>query len=105
MQKKINASADEAAIKSLQKTMEGKQRELGMLKVRLGIENVPDIEIKKKAKDILSDIDEQIDRLRLNPIEIRVEGLEDLERLNLSETSISQVFRVSSSSCNHQWNL
>ena len=81
LQKKINASADEAAVKGLQQILEGKQRELGMLKVRLGIESVPDIEIKKKAKDILSDIDEQIDRLRLNPIEIKVEGLEDLEKL------------------------
>lgn len=81
LQKKINASADEAAVKSLQQILEGKQRELGMLKVRLGIENVPDIEIKKKAEDILSDIDEQIGRLRLNPIEIKVEGLEDLEKL------------------------
>lgn len=81
LQKKINASADEAAVKSLQQILEGKQRELGMLKVRLGIESVPGIEIKKKAKDILSDIDEQIDRLKLDPIEIKVEGLEDLERL------------------------
>ena len=81
LQKKINASADEAAVKSLQQILEGKQRELGMLKVRLGIENVPDIEIKKKAEDILSDIDEQIGLLRLNPIEIKVEGLEDLEKL------------------------
>lgn len=81
LQKKINASADEAAVKSLQQILEGKQRELGMLKVRLGIENVPDIEIKKKAEDILSDIDKQIGRLRLNPIEIKVEGLDDLERL------------------------
>ena len=81
LQKKINASADEAAVKSLQQILEGKQRELGMLKVRLGIESVPGIEIKKKAKDILSDIDEQIDRLKLNPIEIKVEGLDDLERL------------------------
>ena len=81
LQKKINASADEAAVKSLQQILEGKQRELGMLKVRLGIENVPDIEVKKKAEDILSDIDEQIGRLRLNPIEIKVEGLEDLEKL------------------------
>lgn len=81
LQKKINASADEAAVKSLQKTMEGKQRELGMLKVRLGIESVPDIEVKKKAEDILSDIDGQIDHLKLKPIEIKVEGLEDLEKL------------------------
>ena len=81
LQKKINASADEAAAKSLRQILEGKQRELGMLKVRLGIESVPGIEIKKKAKDILSDIDEQIDRLRLNPIEIKVEGLGDLEKL------------------------
>lgn len=81
LQKKINASADEAAVKSLLQILEGKQRELGMLKVRLGIENVPDIEIKKKAEDILSDIDKQIGRLRLNPIEIKVEGLDDLERL------------------------
>lgn len=50
LQKKINASADEAAVKSLQQILEGKQRELGMLKVRLGIENVPDIEVKKRQK-------------------------------------------------------
>lgn len=50
LQKKINASADEAAVKSLQQILEGKQRELGMLKVRLGIESVPGIEIKKKTK-------------------------------------------------------
>lgn len=81
LQKKINASADEAAAKSLQKIMEGKQRELGMLKVRLGIESVPDIEVKKKAEDILSDIDGQIDHLKLKPIEIKVEGLEDLGKL------------------------
>ena len=81
LQKKINASADEAAVKSLLQIMEGKQRELGMLKVRLGIESVPDIEVKKKAEDILSDIDGQIDHLKLKPIEIKVEGLEDLEKL------------------------
>lgn len=50
LQKKINASADEAAVKGLQQILEGKQRELGMLKVRLGIESVPDIEIKKRLK-------------------------------------------------------
>lgn len=70
----INASTVDSQTKKLQNELEGRQRELGMFKIKMGIETIPPIEIKKETKGILQKIDEQMADFVKNfkPIEIEV---------------------------------
>lgn len=82
----LNASANETTSKKLQAAIEAKQRELGMLKIRLGIESVPNIEVKKETKHITQQIDDEIEKFKQEqkPIVIDVKmkrKLDDMESL------------------------
>lgn len=86
LNEQLTATADAGLRKNLQTTIEGFQRELGMLKVEAGIDVVPKIEVKKDQKSILEQIDEEIADFNqdLDPIVIDVEGaaaLRDLDKL------------------------
>lgn len=86
LNEQLAATADAGLRKNLQTTIEGFQRELGMLKVEAGIDVVPKIEVKKDEKSIIEQIDEEIADFNqnLDPIVIDVEGaaaLRDLDKL------------------------
>ena len=97
----LNASANETTSKKLQAAIEAKQRELGMLKIRLGIESVPKIEVKKETKHITQQIDDEIEKFKQEqkPIVIDVKmkrKLDDQERLqslgSIDVTSFESVY-------------
>ena len=86
LQSMVSASTDESQTKKLQAELEGRQRELGMFKIKMGIETVPKIEIKKESRNIFEQIkDQEKDFLaKLKPIKIRLESdikREDLEAI------------------------
>ncbi len=85
--KELQASADEATSKVLNVQLEGLQRQLYMLKVSVGIETPPPIEVKKNVKpmaeQIQDDFDEMREYLKQNPIviDVNADKLKDLEAL------------------------
>lgn len=82
--KELQATANTETAKALNTQLEGLQRSLYMLKVKVGIETPPDIEVKKEGKGIIQSIDEQLKDLKLHPIEVKVEtqaAEEQLQRL------------------------
>lgn len=101
--KELQASADEATSKVLNNQLEGLQRQLYMLKVKVGIETPAPIEVKKQVKPMIQQIEEAFDDmqqlLKQHPIHVEVEteeikklkeSLKDLERLRgLSNINIS----------------
>lgn len=60
LQQMVNLSIDPDEGKKLQKQLEAETRELGMLKIKIGIETVPDIKVKKNEKVITQKIDDQL---------------------------------------------
>ena len=59
-EKELRATANEETAKVLNAQMEGLQREMGMLKVRLGIESIPKVEVKKQTKGLFEQIDDEM---------------------------------------------
>jgi TP901 family phage tail tape measure protein len=55
---KLSIAPDEG--KKLQKQLDAETRELGMLKIKIGIETIPDIKVKKNEKVITQKIDDQL---------------------------------------------
>lgn len=102
-QKELKASANEATSKVLNNQLEGLQRELYMLKVRVGIESVPPIEVKKAVKPMSQQIKESFDDmqryLEQNPLHVEADpkklkkftdSLEDLDKIkNLGNIDLS----------------
>lgn len=63
-QKELNATADKAAARALNAEMEGLQRQLYMLKVDVGIEDVPKIDVKAFAINLKAQLDEEMEAMR-----------------------------------------
>lgn len=63
-QKELNATADKAAARALNTEMEGLQRQLYMLKVDVGIEDVPKIDVKAFAVNLKAQLDEEMEAMR-----------------------------------------
>lgn len=63
-QKELNATADKAAARALNAEMEGLQRQLYMLKVDVGIEDVPKIDVKAFAVNLKAQLDEEMETMR-----------------------------------------
>ena len=84
--KELNATADTATAKALNAEMEGLQRSLYMLKVKVGIETPPgsDIqsEIKPLTETVIESFEDMQERIRKNPIHVEtdLEGLEKMKR-------------------------
>ncbi len=94
--KELNATADTATAKVLNSQLEGLQRSLYMLKVKVGIETPPgsDIrnEIKPLAETVMESFEGMQERIRKNPLHVEVdeEGtkklkskLKDLEGIDM----------------------
>ena len=63
-QKELNATADKATARALNAEMEGLQRQLYMLKVDIGIEEVPKLDVKAFAVNLKAQLDEGIEAMR-----------------------------------------
>lgn len=63
-QKELNATADKATARALNAEMEGLQRQLYMLKVDVGIEDVPKIDVKAFAVNLKAQLDEEMETMR-----------------------------------------
>lgn len=63
-QKELNATADKATARALNAEMEGLQRQLYMLKVDVGIEDVPKVDVKAFAVNLKAQLDEEMETMR-----------------------------------------
>lgn len=63
-QKELNATADKATARALNAEMEGLQRQLYMLKVDVGIEDVPKVDVKAFAISLKAQLDEEMEAMR-----------------------------------------
>lgn len=63
-QKELNAAADKATARALNAEMEGLQRQLYMLKVDVGIEEVPKLDVKAFAVNLKAQLDEEMEAMR-----------------------------------------
>ena len=90
-QKAMNASNSTDAIKQKQAEISKLQHDLGELRIKLGIDTVPQIEVKKAGESILDKIDEM---MKQNPIEVKVDG-HSLDAIrNLSNVDLSSLDSV-----------
>lgn len=62
--KELNATADRATARALNAEMEGLQRQLYMLKVDVGIEEVPKLDVKAFAVNLKAQLDEEMEAMR-----------------------------------------
>ena len=63
-QKELNATADKATARALNAEMEGLQRQLYMLKVDIGIEEVPKLDVKAFEVNLKAQLDEGMEKMR-----------------------------------------
>lgn len=63
-QKELNATADKAVARALNAEMEGLQRQLYMLKVDIGIEEVPKLDVKAFSVNLKDQLDEGMEAMR-----------------------------------------
>lgn len=63
-QKELNATADKATVRALNAEIEGLQRQLYMLKVDVGIEDVPKLDVKTFASNLTAQLNEEIEAER-----------------------------------------
>ena len=63
-QKELNATADKATARALNAEMEGLQRQLYMLKVDIGIEEVPKLDVKAFEVNLKAQLDEEMEAMR-----------------------------------------
>ena len=63
-QKELNATADKAVARALNAEMEGLQRQLYMLKVDIGIEEVPKLDVKAFEANLKAQLDEGMEAMR-----------------------------------------
>lgn len=63
-QKELNATADKATARALNAEIEGLQRQLYMLKVDVGIEDVPKLDVKAFAVNLKAQLDEEMEAMR-----------------------------------------
>lgn len=63
-QKELNATADKATARALNAEIEGLKRQLYMLKVDIGIEDVPKLDVKAFAVNLKAQLDEEMETMR-----------------------------------------
>lgn len=63
-QKELNATANKATARALNAEMEGLQRQLYMLKVDVGIEDVPKLDVKTFASNLTAQLNEEMEAMR-----------------------------------------
>ncbi len=85
LKKKLEDSVtDPGVAQGINKQISGLEQQLNMLKIQLGIESIPPVEVDKEAETVIDRINRQIENMKPDPIVIDVKGankLKDLETL------------------------
>lgn len=85
LKKKLEDSVTSPEVaQGINKQISGLEQQLNMLKIQLGIESIPPVEVDKEAETVIDRINRQIENLKTDPIVIDVKGankLKDLETL------------------------
>lgn len=101
--RELEASASDATRIQLQGEIEGLERELGMLKVKIGIDKVPPVEVKKETTNVIDELDAQMEdflgKYKDSPIVIDteinakakdIENIKSLFSININDFSSVQ---------------
>lgn len=92
--RQLSATANEAAAKSLNNEMEALQRDLYFLKVRIGVEVPPPIEVKKAIKPMAEQLQESFDDmqkyLKEHPLQVQADP-KRLEKLTQKMEDLDKI--------------
>lgn len=93
-QKELNATADKAAARALNAEMEGLQRQLYMLKVDVGIEDVPKLDVKAFASNLTAKLNEEIEAERQKLLDKPLVINTEVEAKERDNDHISSLFNI-----------
>lgn len=93
-QKELNATADKATVRALNAEMEGLQRQLYMLKVDVGIEEVPKLDVKTFASNLTAQLNEEIEAERQKLLDKPLVINTEVEAKERDNDHISSLFNI-----------
>jgi TP901 family phage tail tape measure protein len=97
-QKELNATADKATARALNAEIEGLQRQLYMLKVDVGIEDVPKLDVKTFASNLTAQLNEEIEAERQKLLDKPLVINTEVEAKARDYDHISSLFNIDISS-------
>ena len=97
-QKELNATADKATARALNAEIEGLQRQLYMLKVDVGIEDVPKLDVKTFASNLTAKLNEEIEAERKKLLDKPLIINTEVETKGRDYDHISSLFNIDVSS-------
>lgn len=97
-QKELNATADKATARALNAEIEGLQRQLYMLKVDVGIEDVPKLDVKTFASNLTAKLNEEIEAERKKLLDMPLIINTEVETKGRDYDHISSLFNIDVSS-------
>lgn len=93
-QKELNATADKATARALNAEIEGLQRQLYMLKVDVGIEDVPKLDVKTFASNLTAQLNEEIEAERKKLLDKPLVVNTEVEAKERDYDHISSLFNI-----------
>lgn len=93
-QKELNATADKATARALNAEIEGLQRQLYMLKVDVGIEEVPKLDVKTFASNLTAQLNEEIEAERQKLLDKPLVINTEVEAKERDNDHISSLFNI-----------
>lgn len=93
-QKELNATADKATVRALNAEIEGLQRQLYMLKVDVGIEDVPKLDVKTFASNLTAQLNEEIEAERQKFLDKPLVINTEVEAKERDNDHISSLFNI-----------
>lgn len=93
-QKELNATADKATARALNAEIEGLQRQLYMLKVDVGIEDVPKLDVKTFASNLTAQLNEEIEAERQKLLDKPLVINTEVEAKERDYDHISSLFNI-----------
>lgn len=93
-QKELNATADKATARALNAEIEGLQRQLYMLKVDVGIEDVPKLDVKTFASNLTTQLSEEIEAERKKLLDKPLVINTEVEAKERDNDHISSLFNI-----------
>lgn len=93
-QKELNATADKATARALNAEIEGLQRQLYMLKVDVGIEDVPKLDVKTFASNLTAKLNEEIEAERKKLLDKPLVINTEVEAKERDYDHISSLFNI-----------
>lgn len=93
-QKELNATADKATARALNAEIEGLLRQLYMLKVDVGIEDVPKLDVKTFASNLTAQLNEEIEAERQKLLDKPLVINTEVEAKERDNDHISSLFNI-----------